>query len=107
MDIMAALDVPIQQYKVLLGWVAEKAGRFKPNGRLLARSPLSSLEELETMRLGVEGKVSCWRTLRVLADHDARVDKARLDDLLGRAKRQADTLEKLRVRVAEELITAS
>ena len=30
MEIMAALDVPVRQYKVLLGWVAEKTGRFKP-----------------------------------------------------------------------------
>jgi hypothetical protein len=34
----------------------EKAGRLKFNGRLPARSPLSNLEELEMLRLGVKGK---------------------------------------------------
>jgi hypothetical protein len=43
--------------------MGEKAARLKLNGHLLARSPLSSLEELEMLRLGVEGKAAGWRTL--------------------------------------------
>jgi hypothetical protein len=34
---------------VCAGWIGEKAGRLKLNGRLRSRSPLSSLEELEMM----------------------------------------------------------
>jgi hypothetical protein len=104
MEIMAALNVPVRQYKVLLGWVAEKTGRFKPNGRLLDRSPLSSLEEFEMMRLGVEGKGACWRTLQALAERDDRLDRARLDELLARAQRQAEMLEEFRVRATAELV---
>jgi hypothetical protein len=37
---------------------------------LTSRSPLSNLEELELLRLGVEGKAAGWRTLRVLACTD-------------------------------------
>ena len=44
--IMRALGVRVQRYKVVVGWVTEKAGRLKPNGRLLRRSPLSSVVEL-------------------------------------------------------------
>src|SRR5437763_6045555 len=40
--IMTTLELPVRQYKVAAGWLAEKAGRAKPNGRLLSRSPLSS-----------------------------------------------------------------
>ncbi len=65
---MAALEVPVRRYKTL----AAKLGRLKLNGRLVSRSPLSSVEELELMRLGVEGKASGWRTLRVRADADPR-----------------------------------
>jgi hypothetical protein len=103
MELMAALEVPVRQYKIVLGWVAEKAGRFKPNGRLLTRSPLSSLEEVEMMRLGVEGKGACWRTLLVAADKDDRLDRARLEDLLRRAGEQIETLEDLRLRITAEL----
>ncbi len=103
---MKALGIPIRAYKVCAAWVGEKAGRVKFNGRLLARSPLSDLEELELLRLGVEGKAAGWRTLRALADTDRRLDPGHLDELMSRARRQADQLEELRVRAAEQVISS-
>ena len=103
-EIMAALGIPVRAYKVYAAWIGEKAARLKLNGRLLARSPLSSLEELEVLRLGVEGKAAGWRTLRVLAKTDTRLDQGRLDELISRARRQADLLEELRVRAAGQVI---
>ena len=70
---MKALGIPVRAYKVYAAWIGEKAGRVKFNGRLLARSPLSDLEELELLRLGVEGKAAGWRTLRTLAGTGAAV----------------------------------
>jgi hypothetical protein len=104
--IMAALEVPVRRYKVSAAWIGEKAGRLKLNGRLVNRSPLSDLEELELLRLGVEGKAAGWRTLRELAGFDGRLDPARLDELIARARDQADMLEELRVRAANRLIEA-
>jgi len=106
LDIMAALGIRVRRYKAGAAWVGEKAGRLKFNGRLLARSPLSNLEELELLRLGVEGKAAGWRTLRALADTDTRLDRARLDELISRASRQADLLEDLRVAAAGQVIMA-
>jgi hypothetical protein len=106
-DIMGALGVPVRGYKVYAAWVREKAGRLKFNGHLLTKSPLSYLEELEMMRLGVEGKAAGWRTLRVLAGSDKRLDAARLDDLIARAQRQSDVLEELRVGAAGQVITVT
>jgi hypothetical protein len=103
LDMMGALGVPVRGYKVYAAWIGEKAGRLKFNGHLLTKSPLSYLEELEMMRLGVEGKAAGWRTLRVLADSDKRLDSARLDELISRARRQSDVLEELRVRAAERV----
>jgi hypothetical protein len=99
---MKALCIPIRAYKVYAAWVGEKAGRVKFN----ARSPLSDLEELELLRLGVEGKAAGWRTLRTLADTDGRLDPGHLDELMSRARRQADLLEELRVRAAEQVISS-
>ena len=84
LNIMATLGIPVRTYKVYAGWIGEKAGRLKFNGRLFTRSPLSRLEELELLRLGVEGKAAGWRTLRVLADTDQRLEPARLDELMAR-----------------------
>lgn len=107
LEMMRALGVPVRQYKVYGAWVIEKVGRLKLNGRLLDRSPLSSLIELEALQLGVEGKGSGWRTLRIVAEHDRRLDAQRLDGLLDRAQRQADSLEELRARAAQELFSGS
>ena len=103
-DIMDALGIPVRAYKVCAAWIGEKAARLKLNGYLLARSPLSDLEELEMLRLGVEGKAAGWRTLRVLAETDERLDPGRLDELIARARGQADLLEELRVRAAGQVI---
>ncbi len=104
-DIMAALGVTVRAYKVGSAWIGEKAGRLKFNGHLLTRSPLSDLEELEILRLAVEGKAAGWRTLRARADTDARIDAGRLDELISRAGRQVGELEELRVRAASRVLT--
>lgn len=45
-----------------------------------------------------------WRTLRELAQSNPRLDQARLDELISRAREQTDLLEELRVRAAARLI---
>lgn len=84
-----------------------RTGRLKLNGRLRGRSPLSGLLELELLRLGVEGKAAAWKTLRTLAERDDRLDAERLDELVARAGRQAEALERLRGRAAVEVFTAA
>ncbi|MDQ3275541.1 MAG: hypothetical protein M3Q39_11090 [Actinomycetota bacterium] len=92
---MAALGVPARAHRIALGWAAERVGRLKTNGRLVTRSPLSDVLELEAMSTGVYAKSSLWHALRTLADHDVRLDAARLDVLLGRAADQVSRLEEL------------
>ena len=105
LTLMGTLGVPVRRYKVLGGWVLEKAGRFKPNGRVLRRSPLSDLIELEGLLLGVQGKAAGFRTLRRLADTDPRLKATHLDELIKRAEQQADTLEQLRISTAARVLT--
>ncbi|WP_447029536.1 hypothetical protein [Streptomyces hypolithicus] len=105
-QIMQDLDISRQRSRAAVGWLGEKAGRLKLNGRLLSRSPLSDVLELEAMRLGVEGKASCWRTLRALAETDDRLDADRMESLIQRATHQADLLEALRVSTAADTFTA-
>jgi hypothetical protein len=100
-SIIAALGVPRRSYKAWLAWGGEKISRLKPNGHVVTRSPLSSLEELEILRLAVEGKAAGWRTLRTLADHDHRLDTQQLDELLRRARSQIEILEELRIHAAD------
>jgi hypothetical protein len=106
-QIMRALDVPVRHYKVYAAWVGEKVGRLKLNGYLRGRSPLSTLVELEALRLGVVGKAAGWHTLRSLADNDRRLDRQRLDQLLDRARQQSQLLEDLRIRTAAGIFGAA
>jgi hypothetical protein len=98
-EMMDTLGVATDHKKVAAGWLAEKAGRLKPNAQLRGYSPLSPLVELEALSLGVEGKRAMWRALREIAD-EHELDAARLDELAKRARRQRDRLERQRVALA-------
>lgn len=99
---MSTLGIPRRHYKIWLGWLGEKAGRLKPNGRVVSRTRLGRVVGLETMRLGIEGKAALWRTLRAHAKSDSRLDAGLLDSLLDRAHQQAEQVERLRMRAATE-----
>jgi len=83
------IRIRIHRYKRYAAWTVERFGRLKPNGRVLRRAELSTVVELETLLLGVEGKATTWRTLSRIAEHDSRLDRARLTELYDRARRQA------------------
>ncbi len=102
--IMSDVGVNRTHYKEPVAILAERLGRFKPNGSLLARSPLSSVVELEAMALGVTGKRAGWRTLRELSASDTRLDVGRIDELIARAERQLALLERLRIQAVVEAL---
>jgi hypothetical protein len=105
--LMKQLGVPVNRAKVLAGYVGELVGRWKPNNHLLTRSPLSTLVELEIMRLGVEGKNAGWLTLRTIADTDERLGSGHLDELIARAEHQAQVLESLRIKAVTALFVVT
>jgi hypothetical protein len=101
LDAMRRLGVASDPVKEWAGWLAEKAGRLKLNGRLAGYSPLTRVLELEVLALGVEGKGALWRALRDVAGDDPRLDGVDLDGLLRRAEAQRRLLERQRMKAAE------
>ena len=103
---MARLGISRRRYKMVAGWLAEFFARAKANGRLVRRSPLSSVVELEILRLGVEGKRLGWLTLRTVALDDPALglDTDELDVLAARAQRQANRLDELRTAAIREAL---
>ena len=99
--VMDSLGVGRDRLKRLAAWTGEKLGRLKLNGRLIRYAPLSRLVELEMLSLGVEGKLSLWRTLQTVADGDPRLRDVDLDELVSRARSQRRRLETRRLRAAE------
>ncbi|MFJ9391155.1 hypothetical protein ACIRON_20190 [Nocardioides sp. NPDC101246] len=88
------------------GRAVELAGRLKPNGRVVRRSPLSDLFELEALRDAVFGKRAGWQLLRAISEEDVRLDQEELDELIRRADDQLSRLEDLHLRVARAVISA-
>jgi len=104
-EIMKRLSLGRDRVKLLVSWSAEKAGRLKLNGQLRGYSPLSRLEELEALSLGVEGKMALWQALRRTHGADPRLGGIDFEELIERARSQRRRLERQRRRAAEEALT--
>jgi hypothetical protein len=101
-ELMDAIGVDPDRLKVAGGWITEKLGRLKLNGRLMGDSPLSPLIELESLSLGIEGKRSLW--IALLETQSERFGGDRLRGLIERAERQRAGVEEHRRRAAREAL---
>ena len=80
-SILRAEGIEPRWYKSAMSRAGEAVARLKTNGEVFHRSPLTSLVELEAMRMGVTGKLDLWTALRqtTLAeqqDFDRLIDRA-------------------------------
>ena len=101
--VMAALSVAPNLAKTAMVRIAERTGRLlKLNGRVLKYSPLSRVEEPEFLRIGVEGKLSLWRSLQETRGEDPRLAGMDFPRLAKAAERQRDELEAMRLKAARE-----
>lgn len=97
-ECLAALGTKPSRVKLGLAWLAEKGGRLKLNGRLLASSPLTPLVELEGLGLALEAHRALWRAM------ERRGPEAERDDFRARAERverRMREIEDLRLRAAD------
>ena len=90
MAVMEQLGVGQSKLKPLAAVLGERLGRLKLNGRLRGYSPLSRLEELELLQLGVTGKRRLWRAL----EH-TRAEELEGFDLVALAERATEQLSRL------------
>ena len=97
-SLMDALDVNRDVVKESLAWAGEKVARLKLNNRLTGYSPLSRLEELEALMLGVSGKLALWRVLIGVREQYLPLATADLPALAERAEVQRVLLEDMRMK---------
>jgi hypothetical protein len=96
--VMDQLGVDQSRLKPLAAVLGERFGRLKPNGRLWGYSPLSRLDELELLQIGVAGKRRLWRALE--HTHSERLSGFGLAALGERATEQLERLEALHLKAA-------
>jgi hypothetical protein len=85
-----------RRYKVALARAIEAVGLLKANGTIVRRSPLTSVLELEALRMGVTGKHALWSALR----QTELSDRHDFTALMERAGRQLEELEHAHARRA-------
>jgi len=99
--IIAALGYDESNAKQLLAWLGERAGRLKLNGQLVGYSPLSRLLELESLSVGIAGKLALWQTLLQLPGLEQRLALFDLAGLAHRAAAQRAEVEQHRLKAVE------
>jgi len=97
-EVMTRLGVDQGKLKPLVAVLGERVGRLKPNGQLRGYSPLSRLDELELLQVGVAGKRRLWRALE--HTHANELAGFELAALAERAAEQLRRLEALHLEAA-------
>jgi hypothetical protein len=94
LELMGELGVHRKSVGLIRAGIAAKAGAVKH----ATHSPLSTLAELESLDLRINGKLDMWNALR--SSVGERVHGVDFDELIGRTERQAEALERRRLAVA-------
>jgi hypothetical protein len=81
--------------KKAAAWLTEKLGRMK-----LDEGPLGRMEMLETLALGIAGKIKLWVALEHVAPRYPELAGVDYPRLQARAREQHDLVEDLRIRAA-------
>jgi hypothetical protein len=95
--LMQRLDSSPNPVKQAGAWVTEKASRVKFAGVTSGEPELGRFQALESLALGVQGKLSLWEALAQVADQHPELASINLPDLTRRAQRQYEILERERL----------
>lgn len=106
-DLLDAFEATPDRIKQMAAWIGEKAGRLKLNGQITGYSDLSRLLEIEGLCLGVDGKLSLWRSLKRVQQHHPQLAGLDLDALIARAEKQRARLEEFRRDAADVAFAAA
>ena len=85
--------------RTALAWLTEKVGVVKLKLDDPGSGELELLEALETLGLGILGKLALWRALGVAADLVPQIQRLDLSKLERRAQDQHDRVEMERLKV--------
>ena len=91
--LMVHMGISKNPVKQAGAWVAEKASRVKFMGLTSGEPELGTFMAVESLALGVQGKLSLWRVLQQVADQHPAIASVDLQELIGRAQTQYDLLE--------------
>ena len=88
--------------KEMSAWVGEKVSRFKLSHS--SSGDAGTFQALETMALGVLGKLALWQALAVVAPSDLRLSGTDFEALAARAQTQHAQVEEWRLQFAPKAL---
>lgn len=89
--------------KEAAAWLTEKASRLKLGAS--SSGDFGTFEALEFLSLGIQGKLSLWTALQLVAESDARLTVLDLEKLIVRAKAQHARVEERRLSLATNALS--
>ena len=104
-DLMDRLDASENPVKQATAWVTEKASRLKFSGLSSGDAEVGIFMALESLTLGVAGKLSLWTVLKDVAPNHPQLATVDLDRLIERARSQHHTLETERMAAGQRALT--
>lgn len=99
-ELLRHLGEPQSRVRTAAAWLTEKVGQVKLKLDDPGRGELRLLEALETLELGILGKLALWRALAVAADRVPQIKSLDLANLERRAREQQQRVETERLKVA-------
>jgi hypothetical protein len=104
-DLMERLGTTADPLKQSVTWLTEKVARLKFTGATTGDRELGTFLALETLSLGVEGKLALWQALAAIGEAEPALEGMSLQDLIRRAETQRVALERERLALAPEALT--
>jgi hypothetical protein len=94
---------PQNKLKEGAAWLAQKASLWKLGSD---GASLSTFEALETLSLGIMGKLALWRALRVLQSEEPILFETNFEHLCKRAERQFFRVERMRIKLVPKVLSS-
>jgi hypothetical protein len=101
LEVLDRLGLPSDPLKRTAGWLAEKAGRLKLNGRLVGYSDLSRLIELEGLAAITTGNGALWHSLAQIAEGRPSLARFDFEEMARRSQRQKTRIDGFRSEAAD------
>lgn len=104
--LMQRLGVSHSPVRQAAGWLAERAARLKLAIDDPSDGALRAFEMIELLSLGIEGRMSLWRSLSAIAADEQSLNDVDFEALIRRAREERERLEPLHAAAAREALVA-
>lgn len=99
-DVMTRLDIDHDATRAAAGWIGEHLSRLRLSPVLTGSQHLTHVLELETISMGIQGKVMLWQSLRHAVGGDSRLLDLDFAELIERGRAQFDEVQSHRLDMA-------